>query len=366
MKRSVAPLASCIIILSLTACTMDTPRTATFQPLSDQAASTSEMITEDKPTHTFDLSVINKAFRFSLAVPNGWQAEYVSATQAINLYDPRSNGLDNLEKSQVFIRQFTANDFLTLSTVKIYSSEQTIVGDHPAVRYEIEKKPEVPVFAGQPYWRSQRHRLVDIRFAETNPSIFYVIAYSPELAGEIFEDIIDSIVFDNDRLAWHQPLARASERVTKKPFARLISSVDSPVQPERFSGYHTGVDYEVFPEEKNQMIEVMAVCSGPLIQKNQSNGYGGVAVQSCQTDDQIVSVVYGHLALDSIKHQVGDYLIGEQIIGRLGYDMSEETDYERQHFHLGIHKGSAIDVRGYVSKKNELNAWINPSIIINN
>ena len=33
-------------------------------------------------------------------------------------------------------------------------------------------------------------------------------------------------------------------RITKKPFGIFITTQNSPVQPERFSGYHTGVDVE--------------------------------------------------------------------------------------------------------------------------
>src|SRR4030042_1218728 len=59
------------------------------------------------------------------------------------------------------------------------------------------------------------------------------------------------------------PLARARERVTKKPFAIKISPDNSPVSPEKFSGYHTGTDYEIFPEEENSDIRVFAVFDGP-------------------------------------------------------------------------------------------------------
>ncbi|PIX90274.1 MAG: hypothetical protein COZ29_00885, partial [Candidatus Moranbacteria bacterium CG_4_10_14_3_um_filter_45_9] len=52
------------------------------------------------------------------------------------------------------------------------------------------------------------------------------------------------------------PLDRASERVTKKPFGILIKKATSPVQQERFSGYHTGTDFETFPDESDIDVSV--------------------------------------------------------------------------------------------------------------
>src|SRR5438105_13240780 len=39
------------------------------------------------------------------------------------------------------------------------------------------------------------------------------------------------------------PLENAQTRVTKKFFGTKVSPGNSPVTPERFSGYHTGVDF---------------------------------------------------------------------------------------------------------------------------
>src|SRR3989344_9153236 len=82
------------------------------------------------------------------------------------------------------------------------------------------------------------------------------------------------------------PIDRAAERITKKPFGIKITPQDSPVQPEKFSGYHTGVDYETFDSEKNAAIPIKAICDGNVIFKQRVNGYGGVLVQSCQYNDR--------------------------------------------------------------------------------
>ncbi|MEF3692076.1 MAG: M23 family metallopeptidase [Candidatus Moraniibacteriota bacterium] len=156
------------------------------------------------------------------------------------------------------------------------------------------------------------------------------------------------------------PMDRAGERVNKKPFGIYITRQNSPIKPERFSGYHTGADFEIFPEELEGVVAVRAVCDGKIIKKDSVSGYGGVLIQSCEIADQIVTVLYGHLNLTSIKKGVGDNLIINEYIGNLGRDRSIETDGERKHLHLGIHKGGGINFLGYVQDENQLSNWLDP------
>ncbi len=156
------------------------------------------------------------------------------------------------------------------------------------------------------------------------------------------------------------PIDKAKERVTKKPFGIFVTPQNSPVQPERFSGYHTGTDFEIFPEELEKEIQVKAVCSGKLLMKNYVNGYGGVAVQSCELNGNPITVIYGHLKLDSVKMKSGDDVNAGDAIGILGADKSVETNGERKHLHLGFHKGKNSDIRGYVNSKSQLSNWIDP------
>lgn len=156
------------------------------------------------------------------------------------------------------------------------------------------------------------------------------------------------------------PLDRAGERVTKKEFGQFITPQNLPVQPEQFSGYHTGTDFEIFPEELNADVPVKAVCGGKLLSARTVSGYGGIAVQSCGLDNQPITVLYGHLNIASIKVKAGDEIKAGDILGSLGADKSVQTDGERKHLHLGFHKGSAIDIRGYVSSRAELSAWLDP------
>ena len=154
------------------------------------------------------------------------------------------------------------------------------------------------------------------------------------------------------------PLERALERVTKKPFGLYVTPKNSPVSPERFSGYHVGVDFETFADEEDREVAVSAVCEGELVLKKSSAGYGGVVVQRCQIDHEPVTVVYGHLRLESVSAKVGDLVKRGAALGVLGKGYSAETDGERKHLHLGVHRGSSLTVRGYVQTKAAMSEWL--------
>lgn len=156
------------------------------------------------------------------------------------------------------------------------------------------------------------------------------------------------------------PLDRASERVTQKPFGIYITPANSPVQPEKFTGYHTGTDFEIFPEELNAAVSVRAICDGTLKLKETASGYGGVAVESCMLNEEAVTVIYGHLNLASVTPNTGDSLAAGETFAVLGADKSTETDGERKHLHLGIHRGSATNIKGYVASQGELSGWADP------
>jgi hypothetical protein len=154
------------------------------------------------------------------------------------------------------------------------------------------------------------------------------------------------------------PLLDALSRITKKPFGIVITKENSPVQPERFSGYHTGVDFETTPEEQAKDVSVDAVCDGKLLMKKWATGYGGVAVQSCTIDGKAVTVIYGHLRLASIQPKAGDAMSAGKPFAVLGTGYSTETDGERKHLHLGIHLGSSVNILGYVQTKSALSQWL--------
>ncbi len=156
------------------------------------------------------------------------------------------------------------------------------------------------------------------------------------------------------------PIADGFSRITKKTFGLYVTPTNSPVQPERFTGYHTGTDFETTLSETSADVVVRAACSGPVRLARWVSGYGGVVVQSCVLGSQSVTVLYGHLRITSVTVRIGSGLNAGQSFAVLGRGYSQETDGERKHLHFAIHRGTTIDLRGYVQKKSDLNQWIDP------
>ena len=156
------------------------------------------------------------------------------------------------------------------------------------------------------------------------------------------------------------PLDRRVERVTKKFFATYITPKTSPIQPERFTGYHTGLDYETFTSEAKIDVPVVAACTGKVRALQNVSGYGGVLVQQCVVAGQTVTVLYGHIRLSSVKVKVGAELKAGTQFAVLGTGFSSETSGERKHLHFSLHTGAAINWRGYVSSKAALVNWLDP------
>lgn len=134
-----------------------------------------------------------------------------------------------------------------------------------------------------------------------------------------------------------------------------ITPQNSPISPEKFSGYHTGVDVEY--EDVDGDIPVVAITSGQVVTSKFATGYGGVIVVRHLVNNQTLYAIYGHLRPDSlaaINTQVGR---GDRV-GYLGTGYSPETDGERRHLHFGISLSNSI--LGYVSDQSDLANWIDP------
>ena len=184
----------------------------------------------------------------------------------------------------------------------------------------------------------------------------YPSAVTPSTSSSYSQTPTESI---GTNLNFGLPISDAVQRITKKPFGIFVSPHNSPISPEKFTGYHTGVDFEIFQGEENKDVPIYAICDGQLLQKRTASGYGGVAIQKCQINSQTITVIYGHLKLSSIDPVLGEDISKGQQIAILGKSNSPETDGERKHLHLGIHKGSSIDIKGYVQNKSDLVNWIN-------
>lgn len=197
-----------------------------------------------------------------------------------------------------------------------------------------------------------RNKIIVPSRTQLNESIEKNIVSNPT---EKVEDSDDVSIFSS-------PIDNPTERVTKKRFGTYVTPKNSPVTPERFQGYHTGVDFEIFQGEEDVDIAVKAICSGKLMSKRLASGYGGVAIQLCELDGKPATVVYGHLKLESISIAAGDELMRGENFAILGKGYSNETDGERKHLHLSIHDGGTVNILGYVSQKELLSSWIDPCL----
>lgn len=156
------------------------------------------------------------------------------------------------------------------------------------------------------------------------------------------------------------PIENFPERVTLKPFGIHIDPETSPVQPERFSGYHTGADAETTDEEQDVDLPVYAIADGVVVLARTATGYGGVIVLEVQIDGQSYTAVYGHLNIDSFTVQLGDSVTMGQQLAFLGEGYSSQTDGERKHLHFGLLPGTTVNIKGYVQSTDELTPWVDP------
>lgn len=175
-----------------------------------------------------------------------------------------------------------------------------------------------------------------------------------EVKGTKEEDLQASEV---DNKIFTEPIVEFEKRITKKPFGIYIDPVNSPVQPERFQGYHTGVDVEY--EDVKDEIDVLSIADGKIILSRWVSGYGGVVAISHNIENENIISLYGHLDPESLVSINKEINKGDKI-GILGDGETNETDYERKHLHFGIIKGGEVDLRGYVNSENELKGWYDP------
>lgn len=156
------------------------------------------------------------------------------------------------------------------------------------------------------------------------------------------------------------PVSNFSARVTKKPFAKYITPKTSPIQPEKFQGYHTGADAETTAKEKNAIIPVYSIAAGTVLFAGYVNGYGGVIIIRHTVGKETVTALYGHVRLASTTVKKNSKVKAGQKISVLGKGYSNETSGERKHLHFGLLKGTNYSYRGYVAYKNSLGIWLDP------
>ncbi|MES2223778.1 MAG: M23 family metallopeptidase [Patescibacteria group bacterium] len=197
-----------------------------------------------------------------------------------------------------------------------------------------------------------------ILFVVTLASISLFKNRGVKVSSDNTKSVSDNVAVKDESASFVMPISDASSRITKKHFGTYVTPKNSPVSPEVFTGFHTAVDFETFPSEKDIDVPIYVICSGKILVKRVANGYGGMVVQSCALQGSPITVVYGHLRLADMKAIVGDTLKSGEFLTNLGTGYSTETAGERKHLHLGIHKGATPDTRGYIANKSDLQNWI--------
>lgn len=162
------------------------------------------------------------------------------------------------------------------------------------------------------------------------------------------------------------PIDNGASRATPLHFGMYVTPdpAHNPITPpERFIGYHVGLDFEIKPSEADKEIDVYAVCTGTGVYAGFANGYGGLIAQHCMLSGEKVTMLYGHLALASLPKQ-GTVLTKGDKIAILGAAKSHDTDDNRKHLHFGIVKGWTSNYHGYGETEAEVQDFIDPASVL--
>lgn len=194
-----------------------------------------------------------------------------------------------------------------------------------------------------------------VAFSDVQIYTFKSSAQYNELS-EILEELSEDVPAELSQLLT-EPVVNFHDRVTKKPFGIYITPTTSPIQPEKFSGYHTGVDVE-FTDTEGEVL-VVAIADGEVIVSRRVNGYGGVSIVRHEINDENILTLYGHLDPSSLT-TAGEFVQAGEQIGHLGKGGTSETDGERKHLHIGMLRGNSVSYLGYVATEEALKGWYDP------
>lgn len=181
------------------------------------------------------------------------------------------------------------------------------------------------------------------------------VSHTPELTPTLTPTLVPTATQNPNSLA--DPIADFKPRVTKKPFGLYITPQNSPISPEKFTGYHTGADVEY--QDVTSDVPVYSLADGKIVLSRNASGYGGVMIIEFTLGGIKHSALYGHIRPSSFVSVGTGVSKGEQI-GLLGTGYSAETDGERRHLHFAMLSDNRIDLLGYVQNKSELSGWLDP------
>lgn len=166
--------------------------------------------------------------------------------------------------------------------------------------------------------------------------------------------------------AVHMPLPETQRRATPLYFGLSVTPdpEKNPIDPpERFEGFHAGTDFEVSKDELSADVPVFAICEGEVLFSGTVEGYGGLLVENCMIKGEEVTVLYGHVDPTDLP-KTGAKLSKGESFAILGENRSSETDGNRKHLHLGIHRGHELDILGYVQKEEDLATYMDAEEVL--
>ncbi len=202
--------------------------------------------------------------------------------------------------------------------------------------------------------------------AETNEPASELIVSKKETAAvkapvdqEVNSKLISPLNVNIDERIWLNPYGNIpSETVKQGDYSDYICK-----SGKSMAGYHTGADFEVTKEEINADVPVYSISDGKVRQAGFVNGYGGLLIAEYNITGQTYTVYYGHIDLTKVNVKNGSTLKKGQKIAELAPACSSKNGNTRKHLHFGVHKGSAIDVKGYATDKAQLSNWIDPKTL---
>ena len=126
------------------------------------------------------------------------------------------------------------------------------------------------------------------------------------------------------------------------------------------AGYHTAADAEIDQDQINADVPVYSIADGVVREAKLASGYGAIIVIQYNIGGNDYTALYGHINIATFKVQTGAEVKRGDQLALLGTQCSPENGNVRKHLHFAIHKGTIIDIRGYVSNQTELGSWIDP------
>lgn len=167
------------------------------------------------------------------------------------------------------------------------------------------------------------------------------------------------------------PMSSFKDREIVNPFGRYFApgtsshpDLDVCSNAVAYTGYHTALDIEALPDETSKSVPILSIASGIVRRATTASGYGGLVVIQYALNGQTYTAYYGHLNINSINLKENAKVNLGDKIGELGPACSSANGVTRKHLHFGLHKGTEIDIRGYVPSQNVLNNWADPASLL--